>query len=146
MIDMKQIFILFFLGCAVVSYGQADFDKLENSLSIAQKENKNTLLVFTGSDWCKPCIALKRNILETATFQAFSQEKLIVYNADFPYKKKNKLARSHQEYNDSLAAKYNPKGIFPAVILIDQNGQALAQIDYKKGSTVDDFIQSIKNK
>ena len=48
-------------------------------------------MIFSGSDWCKPCINLKQSILLTDEFAKFSGEEMVLLELDFPYKKKNKL-------------------------------------------------------
>ena len=58
----------------------------------AEKQNKKILLVFSGSDWCAPCIKLDKNIWRSAEFIKFSDENYILYKADFPKKKANQLA------------------------------------------------------
>ena len=34
----------------------------ENAKELAKEENKKIILVFSGSDWCAPCIKLENEI------------------------------------------------------------------------------------
>ncbi len=100
----------------------------DEAISRSSSENKPILLVFSGSDWCKPCIRLEQQVFETDTFQAYAKEHLVLLKADFPRKRKNKLSKSQQQHNENLAEKYNKTGQFPFVILLDKNGKILENI------------------
>jgi len=103
-----------------------DYDTaIENSIS----EDKNILLVFSGSDWCKPCIRLEQQVFEKETFKNFADKKLILLRADFPRKRKNKLSKSQTQHNEGLAEKYNTSGQFPLVLILDKNGKVLKTLN-----------------
>ena len=44
----------------------------------AQAENKLVLVDFTGSDWCRPCIELQRNVLDTPEFRQYAEDKFVL--------------------------------------------------------------------
>jgi hypothetical protein len=44
--------------------------------------------VFSGSDWCAPCIKLDKSIWQSTEFKEYAASNLILERADFP--KKNK--------------------------------------------------------
>src|SRR5258705_691249 len=73
----------------------------------AKAENKLILLNFSGSDWCGPCIRLKKDIFDSETFMKYADENLVLVNADFPRLKKNMLSKELQKQNESLADTYN---------------------------------------
>ena len=102
-------------------------------------------MVFSGSDWCKPCMQLKTDILSQADFKNYSDDQLVYLNLDFPYRKKNRLSPEQTLHNEQLAEKFNPKGQFPLVVLLDSNQNLLANIPYKKNMSTEDFINSINN-
>src|ERR1700709_217000 len=77
------------------------------------KSHKLILINFSGSDWCGPCIRLRKEILETGVFEAYAKEHLILVRADFPRQKKNQLDKEQVKRNESLADKYNADGKFP---------------------------------
>ena len=54
---------------------------------------------------------------------------------DFPYKKKNRLPVEQQKHNDDLAAKYNAKGQFPLMVLIDSEGEVLSEFYFNQDMT-----------
>lgn len=117
-----------------------DFDKAKAQ---AKEEGKNILIYFSGSDWCKPCIKLKKEIIETSEFQNFAQGKFVMVLADFPRKKENRLSKEQQKHNDALAEKYNLDGYFPLMVITDENGNVLGRSGYDH-ITVDQYIDRLK--
>ena len=98
------------------------------TVSLAKKSNKVIAIYFSGSDWCKPCIKLKKYQLESENFTQYAKENLVLYQADFPvYKKVDKTTK---KVNEELAEKYNPKGLFPALVFVDQNQKVIGTIGY----------------
>src|SRR5690606_6296553 len=83
---------------------------VDEAKALATRENKNIVLVFSGSDWCAPCIKLDRNIWQSEEFKNESSRKWVLLKADFPKKKQNALPQPQQEHNDKLAEKYNQEG------------------------------------
>ncbi len=100
---------------------------------LAVGSQRQILLVFAGSDWCRPCMQLEQEVFATPFFQALSQKHLVAYKADFPRRKKNRLPPSLQQQHEALAARYNPEGAFPYVLLLDPEGEILARLGYQPG-------------
>lgn len=137
------ISLIFFITMVNMSFGQGS--NFEEAQKQAKKEEKKILMVFSGSDWCKPCIELKNEILESAEFISFQEDRFIRLVLDFPYNKKNQLSKRQVEHNEILAERYNEKGHFPLILLLDDVGDVLAQIDYHKGLSTDAFIDELSN-
>lgn len=113
-------------------------------LETAKTENKSVLLYFSGSDWCAPCVKFKKFIVNTPEFQTFATENLVIYNADFPRLSKNKLAKEVEKENETLADKYNSKGIFPLILLLDAEGNVIKKWKEYPKETVEEFIGKLK--
>ncbi len=107
----------------------------------AQKLQRPVLLVFSGSDWCLPCIRLHKQIISDSSFKQFAQEKLVMLNADFPQTKK--LAKELQQENERLAEKYNPDGKFPCLVLFNPDHSVIANVPYENQTTAA-FIGTLK--
>lgn len=135
--------ILILLLTSQMALGQEFHSRVDDATAVAQTENKNVLLVFTGSDWCKPCILLKRDILHSPAFVEFAEESLVLVNLDFPYQRKNKLPKEQEAYNASMADRFNPEGKFPRAILLDPQGEIIREIEYKPGMEGSTFMQNI---
>ena len=119
-------------------------NNLEAAKQLAKKEHKHILLNFSGSDWCGPCIRLHKEILETASFQKFSDTILVLVNADFPRLRKNQLPSVQQKINDAIADKYNSRGSFPFTVLLDENGRVLKQWEGFPKVSPEDFAADIQ--
>src|SRR5258708_460584 len=91
--------------------------------SEAVKEDKLIMINFSGSDWCGPCIRLRKEILESSAFENYATGHLVLVRADFPRQKKNQLDAAQVKRNEALADKYNPDGKFPFTLLVDKNGK-----------------------
>ena len=98
----------------------------------AEQANKKLILVFSGSDWCIPCIKLEKEIWESSSFTQYAEQYYVLFRADFPKRKKNKLPEMIQKLNDRLASKYNSKGYFPLVVVLDAKGKFKGQLGYEK--------------
>ncbi len=141
---MKRIFVfvVFFLSFSAIAQNwQTSF---EEAKSKAIKENKNIVLVFSGSDWCAPCMKLEKNIWESTVFQTEAEKNWIIYKADFPKKKANQLSPELTEQNKKLAEKYNQNGSFPLVLLLDKNGKVLGMTGFKNVSA-EEYVNLIKS-
>ncbi len=128
---MKLIFQTLLLLVSLTLSAQNWELNLEQSKEIAQNESKHILLVFSGSDWCAPCIKLEKKIWNSQDFQDYAKDNLVLLRADFPRLKKNQPSKEQQKHNNKLAENYNPKGYFPFVVLMDAKGKVLNQLGYK---------------
>ena len=93
----------------------------EDLLEKSANANKKTLLIFSGSDWCRGCITFKTNVLDAKSFKAYAEDDLNYYVADFP-RNKSKVHPEQLKENQLLADRYNTKGVFPFLVLFDANG------------------------
>ncbi|MGF7081013.1 thioredoxin family protein [Mucilaginibacter sp. UYCu711] len=116
---------------------------IKEATNKAAKEDKLIVINFSGSDWCGPCIRLRKEILESATFESYAKEHLVLVRADFPRQKKNQLDAAQIKRNEALADKYNPDGKFPFTLLIDKNGKVLKTWDGFPNETPEKFVGDI---
>ena len=108
-------------------------EDLATALQQAKASNKPVLAVFSGSDWCKPCIMLKQEVFDQPEFQRYAQDKLVLARFDFPRSKKNKLSDVQTKTNERAAAQLNKEGAFPLVVLLSPDGKVLAKTGYRPG-------------
>lgn len=122
--------------------------QFESNLTKAQErttqENKTMMMVFSGSDWCKPCILLKRDILTSPEFASYADENLVLLYLDFPSRRKNELSEEQKAHNEALAERYNPTGVFPLVLILNEDQTVAQRIEYKMNMEAETFIQHIK--
>lgn len=96
----------------------------KDALAKAKKENKPLLIYFTGSDWCGYCKVLGRKLFNTEKFQKYSDDKLVLYKADFP-RNKNLVDDATREVNEGLKIRYNPQSKYPTLVMVNTNGIVL---------------------
>lgn len=142
---MKKLPILFLgIGFLLMSFAEWKTD-FEAAKQQAKQSNKLILLNFSGSDWCIPCIKMKKEIFSNEDFRKFADSNLVLVNADFPRSKKNQPEDKVAHQNDDLAEKYNPKGHFPFTLLLDAEGNVLKTWDGLPDGTPADFTAAIRN-
>ena len=90
---------------------------LDKALEKAKAEKKSVLVEFTGSDWCPPCIAMRKNVFSKSDFVDAASKKFILVELDFP-----KADPAIKEKNQPFAEKYKIEG-FPTVILFNSEGK-----------------------
>ena len=139
---MKNISVL--LLCMIsVSFTawQTDFEKAKQT---AKEKHQLILLNFSGSDWCGPCIRMRKDIFDDPNFSVMADKELVMVNADFPRMKKNQLDKQLKKENEALADKYNPEGKFPFTLLLDADGRIIHQWDGFPEKNVSQFANEIK--
>lgn len=137
---MKLIACLLFIALLPVQW-ETDFATAQKT---ARDKNRLILLNFSGSDWCTPCMATKKDYLENEVFTKMAQENLVLLNADFPRRKKNMLSAEQTAKNEALAEKYNKQGSFPLTLLLDANGKVLKLWAGKPAVPVAAWVKEIK--
>ncbi len=109
------------------SFWQTDF-------AAAQKESrasgKPILLSFSGSDWCGWCIKLDKEVFSKPVFQEWARANVIPVLLDFP--RRHNLDPAVAQQNEALSEKYDITG-FPTVLLVDADGNVLAETGYQEG-------------
>jgi len=131
---MKKIIVTLVLLVATIGSAQNWNNSLEDAKAMAAKENKKILLVFSGSDWCAPCMKLEKTVWKSDVFKQEAESKWVLIKADFPKKKANQLPAEQTEINKKLAEKYNKEGNFPLVVLLDERGKVLGMTGFKNVS------------
>ena len=112
----------------------ADFDK---ALEKAKAEKKCVLVEFTGSDWCPPCIAMRKNVFSKPEFVTAATRNFILVEVDFPRGDKE-LADKNQEF----LKKYKIKG-FPTVVLLDPEGKEFTRFSAALFPKTEDFVKHL---
>ena len=116
----------------------------ENAKKVAKEKNELILLNFSGSDWCGPCIVLRKEYLESDIFTNYAKDHLVLVNADFPRKKKNLGDSDQVKRNENLAEIYNKNGIFPLTLLLNSDGKVLKTWQGKPDASVEKWVQEVE--
>lgn len=137
---MKLLFLALLFLTSTPAVWQSNFN---DALKDAKTTHKLILVNFSGSDWCGPCIRLRKEILESEVFENYSCQHLELVRADFPRQKKNRLPATQVKLNEALADKYNAEGKFPYTVLIDENGTVVKSWDGYPNETPEKFVLEI---
>ena len=103
----------------------------EKAVAQAKAEKKMVLLDFTGSTWCPPCKALKREVFSQTEFQEYAKKNLTLVELDFsPYGKpvSKQFEKAHQKLSDDFRITQ-----FPTVIVLSSEGKKVGQVGYVPG-------------
>ena len=137
---MKLLIAVFFVNIFLSANWLGDFKEAQTE---ASKSHKLILINFSGSDWCGPCIRTRKEIFETAAFENYAADHLVLVRADFPRQKKNQLSKEQVKLNEGSADKYNPEGKFPYTLLVDEKGAVLKDWDGFPNVTPEKFVLQI---
>ena len=99
----------------------------------AKATNRPILAVFSGSDWCKPCIMYEQEVFAKPEFMGYAKDKLVLAHFDFPRMKKNQPTAAQLKLNEAAAAQLNKEGDFPLAVVIAPDGKVLAKTGYIAG-------------
>jgi thioredoxin-related protein len=139
---MKFITAILFSSLFTTSPGW--INNLEEAKKTASQKHELIVLNFSGSDWCGPCIRLKKEIFESEVFKNYANDNLVLVNADFPRSKKNQLSKDQVKINEALADKYDPKGVFPLTLVLNADGKVLRTYEALPDVSAEDFTSGIK--
>ena len=106
-------------------------------LGTAQAQAKATgrpvLVLFTGSDWCKPCIVYEEEVFAHPDFAAYAKNRLVLAHFDFPRQPGNQPTPAQRQRNEAAAAQFNREGDFPLAVVLSPAGKVLAKTGYISG-------------
>ena len=140
----KSLLLILFVLSILGSQAQDWLTDIEQAKQEAAKSNNKIVLVFSGSDWCAPCIKLDKKIWESQVFKDYASTHFVMLRADFPKRKKSALSKEQQEHNNQLAEKYNKQGMFPLVLVLDKDGKVKGKTGFKNLSPAD-YIKHLES-
>jgi thioredoxin-related protein len=137
------LLVLAFAGAASVAFGEApwqtDFKKAQED---AKSNHKFVLMEFTGSDWCPPCIRLKKDVFSTREFEEYANKNFVLVELDFPRRKTQPRELTVQ--NQELASRFGVE-VFPSVIILDSDGKKVGELlGYDPSITVQSYIDELE--
>ena len=110
---------------------------LDKALADAKAAKKSVLVEFTGSDWCPPCIAMRKNVFSKKEFVQAASKNFILVELDFP-----KADKALADKNQPLAEKYKIEG-FPTVILLNSEGKEFDRFFASEYPKTEDFLKHL---
>jgi thioredoxin-related protein len=140
---LKLINFVFFAALAISLQAAPEWlTDLPTARKKAEKEGKAVLLDFTGVDWCPPCKALKKAVLDSEEFKKFAEKNLILVELDFPINPK-KLPKKVIEANEKLQEQYKVE-LYPTIVILDKNGKELGRLEDYNDETPAEYIKKLE--
>ncbi len=115
-------------------------DNFQDALYRAEADDKSILAFFTGSDFCQPCMRLRKEVVETPEFQEWAGPRFVLLELDYPRRTPQPAAL--QEQNRDLLSRYGVRS-FPTVLVLSARGDVLAKAAYRVGGP-QPWIQSLE--
>ncbi len=101
--------------------------------AMAKSTNRPLVVVFSGSDWCKPCVTYEQEVFAQPAFTAYAATRLVLAHFDYPRLPKNQLPAAQAKLNAAAAAQLNREGDFPLAVIVSPQGQVMAKTGYIAG-------------
>lgn len=123
-----------------------------SDLAAAQAQAKATgrpiVAVFSGSDWCAPCVQYEREVFAQPAFVAYAKNRLVLAHFDFPQKPQNQPAPEQIKRNEAAKAQLNREGDFPLAVVVGPDGKILGKTGYLSGgpAAFEAYIQTLLGK
>jgi thioredoxin-related protein len=133
--DYRPMIRILLAACLFMTAGLFGADALwtedfEAAKAKAEKDGKDMLLDFTGSDWCGWCIKLKQEVFDKEAFKTEAAKHFVLVELDYPQGKEQ--AEKIKKQNEELSKKFGVQG-YPAIYLVDSKGRPYAQTGYQEG-------------
>jgi len=108
------------------------FVNYEKAKAKAQKEGKDLLLNFSGSDRCRWCILLAKEVFSQEEFAKEAEKYFVFILVDFPNDMSNQTDEVRKQ-NNQLARMYSFQGYFPTLYVAAADGKPYAKAEYQEG-------------
>lgn len=110
------------------------------ALDQAQEADKPILALFTGSDWCAPCIQQESRVFDTEEFQQWAPENVVLLKLDYPRQKEQ--SEEMEEHHQNLLEHFQVRG-FPTMVVLTPGGQETERFNYT-GSDAEGWIERVE--
>lgn len=127
-------------AAAAAAHAEARWlDDYSEALSAAEQTGRPVLVVFTGSDWCQHCRTLERNVLETETFLAWAEDRVVLLMVDLP---QEGISLDERKARSKICVRYGVRS-FPNTVLVAPDGTKItAQAGYH-GQTAATYVAAL---
>ena len=126
MITVYRFLTLFLALSLISSTTDKELEWMTNyndALTLSKKSEKNILIYFTGSDWCAPCIQLKKDLFDQKEFKNLAENYVLLY-IDMP-RKNDVITVEQKAHNKEVFLKFNKTGVFPLFLALSPKGKIL---------------------
>jgi|AOAMet1_07_M0_10_2_1038527.scaffolds.fasta_scaffold33642_1 protein disulfide-isomerase len=103
-------------------------ESYETAQGIAAEKDMPIMVGFTGSDWCRPCKRLKKNVLDSDEFMAWAGDNAVLLELDYP--QDTEQSADIKAQNEVMKTRYQISQ-YPTMLLTNPDGEVLGKIDLK---------------
>ena len=139
--DMTTESLLQDINKAVAKWQSPWFQDPEAALKEAQKTEKPLFVLFTAPGWCGPCKQLEEKIFNGTNFVSEAQKEVILVELDFS--DPSTLPPQYQQSYSEWSKRYSIKA-YPTMLVLDSNGEVLANIPNLRSLTAETLLQQIQ--
>lgn len=140
---LRTLFLITGLFLAFSAQAQDWQSSYTEAKALSEETGKPLLILFSGSDWCRPCMRLDEMVWKNDAFVPYASENVILYHADFPRRPENKLPEALQAAHNELANTYKVNG-FPTVVIVQPDGKVSGKIVGNGGHTdYDSYLKKL---
>lgn len=107
----------------------ADYDA---AVAAAREQKKDLLVDFTGSDWCRWCIQLHKEVFAHDEFLDPAMERYVLVSLDFPHDAELRASVPNPDRNRELGALHRVSG-YPTILLMTADGDVYGRTGYQSG-------------
>lgn len=136
-LSVTALGIVALFATAVAKTPNGWVDDVEAAFVQAENENKKLLLLFTGSDYCPPCIVMDKKVFSKEEFVSKATKDFVLVFIDFP-ESDPELDKANTKYFD----KYSILEL-PTVILMDPKESEFGRFSAIDYPGVDLFLTRI---
>ncbi|MEO7412347.1 MAG: thioredoxin family protein [Opitutaceae bacterium] len=110
----------------------------------AAATNRRLLVLFTGTDWCPPCIEFEANVAHAKEFLSNARPDFVLVKLDYP--RNTPQPPALRARNDQLARRYGIAS-YPSLLVITADGAKSSRVDTtrrrKADGVVDYYVQAV---
>lgn len=121
------------------------FTDYQEAVEWANKTNLPIFALFTGSDWCGPCIQFQNTVGDRSRFLDYAQERVVLLKVDFP--RNRPQPDQVRKQNEELANRHGVRA-FPTFMLLDAEGNKKADFSRpgfgQQGDPIDRYINNME--
>jgi thioredoxin-related protein len=114
----------------------------EAAIKLAAEKKVPVILDFTGSDWCKYCKFLIRDVFNQKDWQDWIADKFILVQIDFP-RNPELLSKDLFEQNSALREKFGVEA-FPTLLVLEDDASLLGMVEMRDDNSVQTVKRNLK--
>ena len=112
---------------------------IKEAFQQAKKEDKLVLVEFTGSDWCPPCIMMRKEVFSKKEFVEGASKDFVLLELDFPKKSETPTPKKHIRF-----AKQHKVSGYPTIVIFDAERQEVSRFIASRYTTPEKFLAHLQ--